>query len=283
MNGTNPPACIAPFLVVAFLASATFAQDGDGILEPGEQEQEELARAVQNPVASLISVPLQNNFNFGIGPENRTQYVLNIQPVIPINVGEWNLINRTIVPIVFQPDVFDSSGGDFGLGDINHSTFLAPAEGGTILWGVGPTVGLPTSVNDRLGPNKLTLGPSAVILTMPGDFVFGALVKNEWSVAGDSDTPNVNAFLLQYFVNYNFGRGSYLTSSPIVTANWQADSGQRWTVPIGGGFGQILLLGAQPVNVQMQAFWNAEKPDGGPDWSLRAQLQFLFPRHGAEE
>lgn len=258
----------------AVVAMATPVFAGDEV-----RQVDDLAKQTQNPVANLISVPLQNNFNFGIGPEDRTQYVLNIQPVIPVNIGDWNLINRTILPIIYQPNPFASSGGDFGLSDINHTTFLSPAAPGRIIWGVGPTVTLPTAVNDRVGLGNLSFGPSVVALTMPGNFVIGALAKNEWSVAGDSDTPNTNAFLLQYFVNYNFEfqRGFYFTSAPIVTADWQADSGSRWVVPLGGGFGQILRLGAQPINIQTQAFWNAERPDGGADWQLRLQLQFLFP------
>jgi len=243
------------------------------------EAEEELAREAQNPVANLISFPLQNNTNFGIGPHDRTQNVLNIQPVIPINIGNWNLINRTILPIIWQPDYASSSGGDFGLSDIDHTTFLSPVRPwGPLLWGAGPNIVLPTAVNDRLGPGKLSLGPSAVGLTMYGPWVVGALVKNLWSVAGDSDTPNVNQFLLQYFINYNLPDGWYLSSAPVITANWKADSDNRWIVPIGGGFGKVFRVGAQPMNASVQGFWNAETPDGGPATTLRLQLQLLFPR-----
>jgi hypothetical protein len=260
------------------LAAVCLLLHGTSVPCPAEDDTQDLAEKTQNPVSDLISLPFQNNTNFKIGPHDRTQNVLNIQPVIPVKVGEWNLINRTILPLIYQPDFASSSGGEFGLGDINHTTFLSPAEPGALIWGVGPTTTLPTSVNDRLGPGKFTLGPSAVVLTMPDPFVIGALIRNEWSVAGDGDTPNVNQFLLQYFVNFNFGRGTYLTSSPIVTANWKADSGDRWVVPLGGGIGQILPIGAQPFNFQVQAFWNAERPSGGPEWTLRTQVQMLFPK-----
>ena len=246
-----------------------------------EDEMQDLAEKTQNPVSNLISLPFQNNTNFKLGPNDRTQNVLNIQPVIPVHLEaiglpEWNLINRTIMPLVYQPT--GERGGDLGLGDINHSMFLSPANPGRLIWGVGPIVSLPTSVNDRVGPSKLSFGPTAVGLLMPGDWVLGVLVNNLWSVAGDSDTPNVNAFLLQYFINYNLPNGWYVTSSPIVTANWKADSGDTWTVPIGGGFGKIVRLGQQPLNAQIQGFWNAETPNGAADTTLRIQLAFLFPK-----
>ncbi len=240
-----------------------------------------LARQTQNPVSNLISVPFQNNTNFGLGPHERTQNVLNVQPVIPVNLGfvgldEWNVINRTIVPLVYQPT--GEQGGEFGLADISHSMFVSPAAPGRIIWGLGPLVSLPTSVNDRVGPSKLSLGPTAVALTMPGRWVIGALVSNQWSVAGDADTANVNSFLLQYFINYNLPNGWYLSSAPILTANWNAGDGDTWTVPIGGGFGKVFRLGPQPMNAQIQGFWNAEAPDGAGDATLRVQLQFLFPK-----
>ncbi len=243
--------------------------------------EEDLAKQVQNPVADLISVPFQNNTNFGLGSGDRTQNILNIQPVIPVNLAaldlpQWNVINRTILPLVYQPT--GDHGGEFGLSDISHSMFLSPARPGRVIWGAGPIVSLPTSVNDRLGPGKLSLGPTAVALMMPGHWVFGALVSNQWSVAGDSDTPNVNSFLFQYFINYNLPDGWYLSSTPTMTANWNADSDDRWVVPIGGGAGKIFRVGAQPMNLAVRGFWNAEKPRGGADATLQVQLQLMFPK-----
>lgn len=252
-----------------------------GICAANSGSEPDLARQVQNPVSSLISVPVQNNTNFGTGTENRTQNILNLQPVIPVNLGaiglpKWNLINRTIVPLVYQP--IGSHGGEFGLSDVSHSMFLSPAAPGRLIWGVGPLVSLPTSVNDRVGPGKLAFGPTAVALTMAGPVVVGALVSNQWSVAGDPDTPDVNAFLLQYFVNYNLPDGWYLTSNPSLTANWKAPGGERWTIPFGGGVGKVFRLGAQPMNAAVRGFWNAETPRGGGDATLQIQLQWMFPK-----
>ncbi len=196
-----------------------------------ETSTEELARAAQIPIADLISVPFQNNTNFGIGPHDRTQNILNIQPVIPFSWGDWNVITRTIAPVISQPDVNESDGSTFGLGDINTTWFLSPAKPGKLLWGLGPILSFPTATVEALGSEKWGFGPSAVALATPGNWVVGGLVSNVWSVAGDSDRADVNKMTFQYFVNYNFSDGWYLTSAPIITADWEADSDDRCLVP----------------------------------------------------
>jgi len=237
---------------------------------------EELRKQSQNPVASLISVPIQDNFNFNTGPADRTQNVLNIQPVIPLSLTRnWNVIVRWITPIIYQPiPVTLASGpplqttGVYGLGDMNPSFFLVPKKS-KIIWGIGPTLVLPTATNTTfLGQGKLSMGPSIVALVQPGHWTIGALANNFWSVAGHSnvDKPAVNQFLLQWFVNYNMKKGSYLTTSPIVTANWRASDGNVWTVPFGGGVGRIMKLGFQPVNITAQFYGNAVHPAGTSPW-----------------
>jgi hypothetical protein len=244
-----------------------------------EKSKEALAKAAQNPVADLISLPLQNNTNFGVGPGDDVQNVLNIQPVMPVELSEnWNLITRTIAPVIYQPELVPGYGSEFGLGDINTTLFLSPAKPGKIIWGVGPVFSFPTASDRVLGTDKWSAGPSAVVLTIRGPWVVGALANNLWSYAGDDDRKDVNQFLLQYFINYNLPKGWYISSAPIITANWKADSGNKWIVPFGGGIGKIFRIGKQPVNAQVQAFYNAVKPDNGPDWTLRLQLQFLFPK-----
>ncbi len=248
--------------------------------EPASKEKsaDELAKAAQNPVSSMISLPLQNNTSFGIGPYNRVQNVLNFQPVIPVNLGKWNLINRTIIPVLYQPDISRAGSGWGGIGDINHTAFLSPAEPGKLIWGVGPIISLPTATDKPLGSGKWSAGPSAVVLTMPGNWVIGALASNIWSFAGDTNRSEVNRLTFQYFVNYNLPNGWYLTSAPIITADWTADNDDRWLVPFGGGVGKIFKIGPQPMNAQVAAFYNAVRPDNGPVWSLRMQLQFMFPK-----
>jgi hypothetical protein len=144
---------------------------------------------------------------------------------------------------------------------------------------VGPTFVLPTATQEVLGQGKWSAGPAAVVVVTTKHVVFGAVGNNVWSFAGSSERANVSQMLVQPFFNYNFSHGWYLVSSPIITANWEATDGeQQWTVPIGGGFGRVFAIGDQKVNATLQAYWNAVKPDGAGDWSLRAQLQFLFPR-----
>ncbi len=263
----------APFLLAQNTA------DGDGIIEPGENADEELAKAAQNPVADLISLPLQNNTNFNFGPEEKTQNILNIQPVWPFSLtGEWNVITRTIVPVISQPELFPRDDRENGLGDTTFTAFLSPVEPGKWIWGAGPVLLLPTATDDKLGAEKWGAGPSAVALTTDGPWLYGVLVSHIWSFAGDSDRSDVNQSLIQPFVNYNLPDGWYLVSSPIITANWEADSEDTWTFPLGGGIGKIFRMGRQPLNAQVQAFYNVEAPDNGADWQLRLQWQFLFPK-----
>lgn len=244
-----------------------------------EEGTADLAKKTQNPVSDLISLPLQNNINFGVGRGDDVQNMLNIQPVIPLKLSEdWNLITRTIVPVIYQPELVRGTGSEFGLGDINATLFLSPAKPGKVIWGVGPIFSFPTATDKVLGTDKWSAGPSAVALMIRGPWVVGALASNLWSYAGDDDRENVNQFLLQYFVNYNLPQGWYISSAPIITANWKADGGDVWTVPFGGGVGKIFRIGKQPMNAQVQAFYNVAKPDNGPDWTLRLQLQFLFPK-----
>jgi hypothetical protein len=245
---------------------------------------EALQKATQNPVANLISVPLQDNMNFGVGPYNGTQNVLNIQPVIPMQLTpNWNLINRIILPVVWQPytgsNPANASLGTFGLGDLNPTLFLSPTHPGKIIWGVGPAFVFPTATDPALGQGKWSAGPSFVVLAQPGHWSLGLLVNNVWSFAGESNRPSVNQFLAQYFVNYNLSGGWYLTSAPIITANWAAAQAKNvWTVPFGAGIGRIMKVGLQPINLQLSAYGNVAYPSGTSPWGIRLQLAFLFPQ-----
>ena len=260
-------------------AQAPTAASGEGA-EPAANSTAELQKATQNPVADLISVPLQNNTNLGIGSNDRTQNVLNIQPVIPVHLTpSWNVITRIIQPIVWQPFPGSTPGGEFGLGDMNPSVFLSPAHPGNLIWGVGPTMVLPTATDSSLGQGKWSIGPSFVVLTQPGHWTLGVLANNVWSFAGESNRASVNQFLLQYFINYNLSNGWYLATQPIITANWAASSARNvWTVPFGGGIGRIMKMGFQPINVSLQAYANAWYPSGGSPWGIRLQFAFLFPQ-----
>jgi hypothetical protein len=189
---------------------------------------EALAKESQNPVGSLISLPFQNNTNFNTGPFNRPQDILNIQPVVPMAFNsDWNVISRTIVPVLLnQPDPPGGS-STAGIGDITQSLFISPANPGPIIWGLGPVFTLPSASGVILGTGKVLLGPTAVALVTPGNCVIGVLANNQWSVAGDSNRASVNTFLAQPFVNYNMPGGWFLSYSPIITANWKAIPGQQ--------------------------------------------------------
>ena len=269
-------------LIVVALATASAAGNMPAAVtekQPPPASASDLQKAVQNPVASLISVPIQNNSNFNVAPYDRTQNVLNIQPVIPLDAGaNWMVITRVIQPIVWQPYPTSKTGGEYGLGDMNPTFFLSPRQPGKLIWGVGPAFVIPTATNDILGQKKFSIGPSVVVLTQPGHWTLGTLVNNVWSVAGSSSRPDVNQMLLQYFINYNLKQGWYLTVSPIVTANWMASSGNAWTVPVGGGIGRVTKLGFQPVNLSAAFYANAVHPVGASTWNMRLQIAFLFPK-----
>jgi hypothetical protein len=261
-------------------ATPTATPNAEDQTNTAEDETDKLAKAAQNPIANLISVPFQNNWNFGIGPYDRTQYLLNVQPVIPASLSpDWLLVSRIITPILSQPDVLSPNGSTFGLGDINPSFFFVPKKSANNLtWGVGPVFVFPTATASDLGAGKWSIGPTAVIVWTKDKWVIGALANQVWSFAGDSDRQAVSQFLLQPFINYNLPKGWYLTTSPIITANWIADGGNQWTVPLGGGVGRLFRLGKQPLNASLQAYGYVAKPEGGPDWLLRFQVQLLFPK-----
>jgi hypothetical protein len=245
-----------------------------------KDDTQALAKEAQNPIANLISVPFQNNSNFNYGPRERTQNILNFQPVVPFKLSDdWNLITRTIVPIVHQPSLAKGETSDNGLGDVNPTLFFATSIAKDLMVGFGPTFTLPTSTQDSLGARKWSAGPAAVFVWTPGKWVVGGLINNQWSYAGDSSERSVNAMLVQPFVNYNIADGWYLTSSPIITADWNArESKDTWTVPVGGGVGRLFRLDKLPINASIQAFDNIETPQYGADWTLRLQVQFLFPK-----
>jgi hypothetical protein len=201
-----------------------------------------LAEKSQNPIANLISVPFQNNTNFGVGELDRTQNILNIQPVIPFDLNDdWLLVSRTILPVIYQPALTQTQYNHFGLGDFNPALFFVPKIDSKITWGVGPTFLLPTATDDSLGTGKWGIGPTAVVVLTDTPWVVGTLINNIWSVAGDGNRPDVSQFLVQPFINYNLSDGWYLVSAPIITANWNASSGNKWTVPIGGELEESLI------------------------------------------
>ena len=268
----------ALILAILFLfATSVMAQD------TSESADAQLQKDVQNPVANLTLVPLQNNTNFGAGPFNRTQDVLDIQPVIPVNISsDWKVIVRIVQPLVWQPSSNQNTGGEYGIGDMQPDFFFSPRHPGKLVWGIGPAFTLPTATDRVLGQGKLSMGPSAVVLVQPGKWSIVNLVNNVWSVAGSGGRPSVNQMLDQYLITRQLKNGWYLTTSPIMTANWRAPSGSVWTVPFGGGPGRVQKLGSQQVNWKVEFFGNAVHPKDGPSWTMRLTLAFLYPKNEHE-
>jgi hypothetical protein len=254
---------------------------------PAFADEQELAKKSQNPVGDIISLPFEYWHYDGMANGGSAD-ALMVKPVYPTRIGNLNLINRLIIPYLGvdanlngsdlgEIDIPPTLERESGLGNIQYQGFFTPAEPGKLIWGIGPVFELPTNTSG-LGSDKWSAGPAAVALTMPGKWVLGALVQNIWSFAGPSGDPDVNRFTFQYFLNYNLGDGWYLTSTPIITADWEQSSGNQWTVPFGGGIGWLMRFGKLPVDFKLQAFSNVEKPDGGPDWSMMFAVKFLFPK-----
>jgi hypothetical protein len=237
----------------------------------------ELAKKLQNPIASLISVPLQNNFDFGAGPDDDGfQYLVRIQPVIPISLNEnWNVISRTILPVVYQDDTLGTS-SQSGLSDTLQSFFFspkAPTSSGWI-WGAGPVFQLPTATDDLLGQEKWGVGPTAVVLKQESGWTYGALVNHVWSFAGDSDRADVSNTFLQPFLSYTTSKHTTFALNTESTYDWERD---QWAVPLNFMVQQLVKFGTQPIAFQLGYRYYAEKPDDGPDWGLRFTATFLFP------
>ena len=239
--------------------------------------QDDLAQQLANPVSSLISVPFQSNWDFGIGPEEASRYTLNIQPVVPLSLDEdWNLIVRTIVPVIDAespaPGVPDAS----GLGDIVQSFFFSPVDpvNGWIV-GAGPAFLYPSASDTLLGSEKWGAGPTAVALKQEGPWTYGALVNHLSSFAGDEARADVNATFLQPFVSYITPTKTTYTLNTESTYDWERE---QWLIPVNAVISQLVAFGDQPVQFSLGARYYAEGPDGGPEWGIRAAVTLLFPR-----
>jgi hypothetical protein len=248
------------------------------------QEIKKLAEEVQNPVSDLVRVGFTNGTFFGAGANNHLFNVFNFETSTTRRFGDWALLNRLTIPIPYFPAnaIEDKTGSMTGIGDIEYTGFIARDESKRrfkLIGGIGPTFILNTATDDRLGRGKWSVGPTLAIVSIPDPWVMGAIVRNLWSFAGDNQRHKVNQFVIQPFLNYNFSNGWYLTSTPAIAANWEAeDKRNRWTVPIGGGFGKVMFRGEKrPINMRLQGFYFLEKPDRTPDWTLQVQFQILFP------
>lgn len=257
-------------LAIAFPLSC-FAQEHDA---------DSLARQLSNPLASLVSVPLQLNWDDGYGLDDEGQRLqLNVQPVAPVSISDdWNMISRTIVPIISQDDVVPGGGSQFGLGDVTQSLFFSPKETGPggWVWGIGPVFYLPTATADELGADKWGFGPTAVALkqTKTG-WTYGALFNHVWSVAGDDERADISSTFLQPFVSKGIGQGRTISVNLESTYDWKQS---QWSVPLNLSYSKVGSIGSQRISWAVGARWWAETPEGGPDWGVRLVLTLLYPK-----
>jgi hypothetical protein len=258
-------------------------------------EAEDLAKKSQNPVANMISVPFEENLFFDVGPTGKLANVLNVKPVVPVSLGRVNLINRFILPVMWLEaqdrvakgrgggdlgfgEVFPGTSSEFGLGNLTYQSFFSPADPGSVIWGVGPALILPTNTDEALGADTWSAGISALLLSMPGKWVVGVLAQNTWSFATHGDAADQSSLLFQPIINYNLDAGWYLSSVPVITANWEADGGDTWTVPVGGGIGRLMRFGNQPIDLKLASYYNVQRPEFGPRWSVQFTIKLLFPK-----
>lgn len=274
----NRPSLLAIALACALAFTTTTALFAQDAVTDDKAAAAELAKKLSNPVAALISVPLQNNFDFGAGPNgDGFQYKLNVQPVIPISLSEnWNLISRTIVPIVYQENIFGKT-SQAGLSDTVQNFFFspkAPTSGGWIR-GAGPVLLLPTATDDLLGAEKWGAGPTALALKQQNGWTYGVLANHIWSYAGDSSRREVNATFLQPFVSFTTKKQTTFGLNTESTYDW---SNSQWTVPLNASVSQLVKIAKHPVQFSLGVKYYAEKPANGPDWGLRLAVTFLFPK-----
>ena len=244
---------------------------------PGEGEDSQLAKKLSNPISDLVSVPFQFNWEQNVGPLEQTRFILNVQPVMPFTMNkDWNLVARVIVPLVSQPALTEGSAPAFGVSDVLTSFFLSPSRG-SVTWGLGPVISLPSTMEPTLGSGKWSAGPTAVVLKQSGPWTYGALWNQVWSFSGDASRRDVNQMFLQPFLAYQATRTVTLTLQSESVANWEADEG-KWTVPINILVSKLSSFGVFPASYQIGFGGFVAHPDTGPSWKIRGAIVVLLPR-----
>jgi hypothetical protein len=265
------------FLAASALVQPAIAGDASDAQKVGDAG---LAQELSNPLADLMTIPIQVNYDRDIGPrDDGWKLQTNIQPVIPFHLNDdWNLISRTIIPVIDQEDIFPGAGSQFGLGDINLSLFFSPKKptSSGITWGIGPVLLLPTATDSLLGAKKWGAGPAAVALTTRGPWTVGMLANHIWSYAGDSDRQDISSTFLQPFVAYTWPSAWTISVQSESNYNWKTEN---WSVPINVGVSKLVKLGKLPVSLQAGVGYWAESPESSPEgFRFRFQVTFVLPK-----
>ena len=244
------------------------------------EDSQELAKKLSNPVASLISIPVELDYDQDIGPQDDGErFTLTFKPVVPITLNsEWNLISRTIVPLVYQDDIFPGADDQNGVGDTLQSFFFSPAKptAGGIIWGAGPVILFPTATDDLLGSEKWGLGPTGVVLTQKGPWTYGMLANHIWDVAGDDDRADINNTFLQPFLSYTTPTAWTFSLQTESTYSWE---NEEWSVPINFIVSKLTKLGKLPVQYKAGLRYWADSPDSGPEGlGFKLGIVFLLPK-----
>jgi len=276
----NAVRAISALLVLLMLYASVVpaqAEDASGAQPGGDAE---LAQELTNPLADLMTIPIQMNYDRDIGPvDDGWKLQTNIQPVIPFHLSQdWNVISRTIIPVISQDDIFPGAGSQFGLGDINLSLFVSPKEptSGGVTWGIGPVLLFPTATDSLLGAEKWGAGPTAVALTTRGPWTIGALGNHIWSYAGDSDRPDISSTFLQPFAAYTWPSAWTVSVLSEGTYNWKTE---KWSIPVNAAVSKLVMWGRLPVSLQAGVGYWVESPVTGPEgWRFRLQANFVLPK-----
>ena len=272
--------CGALIITPACVSRAQTETDSAKAVRHGKAEAS-LAKAAQNPVANMVSLPLQWNYTSGGGLDSSTELVLNVQPVLPLPIGKrWLIVARTVVPFVSNPLPNGRQSG--GIADIQEQAYFTEAKPRKITRALGPIFSFPTATNFLSRTGQWGLGPTAVVLAMPRQWVIGVLANNIWRIGGEAHGEVLNAFTIQPFINFNLPRAWSISTSPAITSNWSAPDDERWTVPIGVGVSKVTHIAEQPVNLELQYYHNVKRPDRAGSSEVRLEVAALWPTAAAE-
>ena len=281
-----------------FVTGSVFSQDTKASAPASAADADAaLQQAAANPIADMISLPFQFNFNFDQGPLDRYGTVLNFMPVLPFRLSKkWNVITRTIIPIIQKPYIDSADGGTTGIGNTNFNTFFVPPPLGIFTYGFGITMNIPTASAPELGVDAFGIGPTIVFLFMPGHWVMGVTAGLTLAYKSPEGSDALNTFFGQYFITVNLNKGWFINTMPMITADFNALEGEQWTVPVGVGFGKIQHFKRIPIKFNLTYYYNvvqanqtpgteyidlAHNPNqamGNANQSIVLQINFMFPK-----